>query len=432
MQLLLGSGATPTLANLKGLTPAHVAASATCLGALLECGASPAVVDAAGRTPLFTMCAAGRASAAALLCELDGGGEALRIVDARGDTPLHAAACNGHRDCVRLLLVYGARVDAVNNAGLRPIDLAYANRRVRTCELLREAAAGAGVGAGPDTGVGAAGTGDGANQRPAVVSLVIDDCGAPAIAAALAAPAGGASTLGGVHSATPARRARRADLAVNTAAAVVPAPATVADALAVAAVSTAALAGVAIAPLRMAPKRSVARRQPDGASPVSPAAAATAFCPPDERAYRTRLAAMMRLPAIAVVELVAVGRGAGAGAGGAAYTIAASTPMGNATPVQHPFVRTAAAGRAGGAAAAAAFTPALSVSGVRKAARAEVGVASPSPSPPRAFFPEVDSAVASGAGEWTQYTDEASGQPYFYNARTGASQWGLPTRFAVA
>lgn len=485
VELLLESGATPTLANAKGLTPAHVAASDSCLGSLLAYGASTRVVDASGRTPLFTMCAAGRASAAALLCELEEGarGDALRIVDARGDTPLHAAACNGHRQCVRLLLYYGARVDVLDKAGLRPIDVAAANGQARTCELLETAAAAAAA-ATAAGGVGGGGGVDAAAAAGAQWRAVESDQEASAaaaafetggvVAAATASPASDAA--GGPPATSPAQpvmgpaahrpsRARRLDLALNTAAPIAPVPGGKGGSDA---------ARDSASPLRLPTpsptKPGRARRSTElvvgggraatGAPAAAPApaptpVAATACLPREERGARTRVNALMMPAARArAVDLLVGGRAAGA-----AYAINASSPAGPsvATPQMHPAMQRAATLGRGAAAVGGAGGGGgpLSIRGVRQAARTEARVSpnaaaaagaaprlSPGTTPSihqRVFFPEFEApaaATAPGGGgrgsEWTQYTDDASGQHYFYNARTGISQWAPPSRWTVA
>ena len=84
------------------------------------------------------MVATGRAEAAKTLCALDEEMTTLTMVDHRGDTPLHAASCNGHKDCVLLLLQYGVPANTpVNSHKLRALHLALVNQHVETALLLR-------------------------------------------------------------------------------------------------------------------------------------------------------------------------------------------------------------------------------------------------------------------------------------------------------
>ena len=69
---------------------------------------------------------------------LEGDDDALYAADVRGDTPLHAAACNGAADCVLLLLQCGINPLTTNKAGLRAIDLAQRNKKVKCRELLAQ------------------------------------------------------------------------------------------------------------------------------------------------------------------------------------------------------------------------------------------------------------------------------------------------------
>ena len=48
-------------------------------------------------------------------------GADVNATDSRGDTALHRAAYYGRKDMVALLLEYGARVNAQNEAGLTPL-----------------------------------------------------------------------------------------------------------------------------------------------------------------------------------------------------------------------------------------------------------------------------------------------------------------------
>ena len=40
--------------------------------------------------------------------------------------------------------------------------------------------------------------------------------------------------------------------------------------------------------------------------------------------------------------------------------------------------------------------------------------------------PVVRAAPVKAADPWQQYTDEASGRPYFYNAESGETSWAHP------
>jgi hypothetical protein len=58
--------------------------------------------------------------------------------DDKGDTPLHSAAFRGNRECLLLLLQYGAAPDAVNAKGLSPLDLARKKGHTACVRTLQE------------------------------------------------------------------------------------------------------------------------------------------------------------------------------------------------------------------------------------------------------------------------------------------------------
>jgi hypothetical protein len=35
-------------------------------------------------------------------------------------------------------------------------------------------------------------------------------------------------------------------------------------------------------------------------------------------------------------------------------------------------------------------------------------------------------------GDWTEYFDQSSGKPYYFNANTDVTQWTMPAEFAAA
>lgn len=104
LQLLLQSGAEVDIPNRKGQLATHVARDDLCLQTLIDHSGDVFGVDNVGRTTVFTACSNGRVSALRVLLDLDQDMLMLNLNDDRGDTPLHAASCNGHTECVRLLL----------------------------------------------------------------------------------------------------------------------------------------------------------------------------------------------------------------------------------------------------------------------------------------------------------------------------------------
>lgn len=57
-----------------------------------------------------------------------------------GITPLHLAAERGYPEIVRMLINYGADIDAQNATGQKPIDIALEKRFIRSTEILIKAA----------------------------------------------------------------------------------------------------------------------------------------------------------------------------------------------------------------------------------------------------------------------------------------------------
>jgi len=87
------------------------------------------------RTPLHLSAYYGRVSVVRLLLEY---GADVEATDSDGCTPLHLAAFKGHLSVVKLLLEYGADVDAIDNDGGTPLHLAAANGHKDIVELLLE------------------------------------------------------------------------------------------------------------------------------------------------------------------------------------------------------------------------------------------------------------------------------------------------------
>lgn len=87
---------------------------------LVSQGADLAAVDSWGNTPLHTRSRTGRSSIAVLL-EL---GADANAATASVGTPLHAAAQSKNAEKARQLVARGGRVDAINQEGLTPLEVA--------------------------------------------------------------------------------------------------------------------------------------------------------------------------------------------------------------------------------------------------------------------------------------------------------------------
>jgi hypothetical protein len=96
---------------------------------LVERGADIGAPDSYGETPLHARAGHWQGRIEVLL-EL---GADVHGVDSRGDTPLHKAAGVRNARNVRLLLAHGARIEAVNKAGLTPLE--HALQRCRNSDI---------------------------------------------------------------------------------------------------------------------------------------------------------------------------------------------------------------------------------------------------------------------------------------------------------
>ena len=103
---------------------------------LLNAGANVNAQDSSDRTPVHWAARQNRKEIVKLL---------MNAKDPNGWTPLHWAAHYGKKAMVQLLLNHGARIDARDNKGQTPLDIAienedYSNNHKFIVELLRERA----------------------------------------------------------------------------------------------------------------------------------------------------------------------------------------------------------------------------------------------------------------------------------------------------
>jgi ankyrin repeat protein len=133
---LLDGGANPNLRDKQGRTPAHLFLSgkwpwqeaADCIDMLVVAGADLSAKDDQGKTPLHCLAMLGSQSP---MFFLRGIGDTFVLAkvdfnarDNEGNTPLHLAAKTGTRDVYDWLIKQGANLDAANNAGQTPRQLA--------------------------------------------------------------------------------------------------------------------------------------------------------------------------------------------------------------------------------------------------------------------------------------------------------------------
>jgi ankyrin repeat protein len=138
VRVLLQAGARPDAVDAAGETALFLAASRAQglanVEALLAGSAKPDIAAQNGRTALHEAVAAGNRPIAEALLRA---GAAPSLKDAEGDTPLHLAARQDAVEMLQLLLKYGADTKARNRLGETPVDTAHKSYRVRAEDILR-------------------------------------------------------------------------------------------------------------------------------------------------------------------------------------------------------------------------------------------------------------------------------------------------------
>lgn len=114
-------------AKKTGILLASWMGNANALKVLLEIGAPVNTSDESGRTPLHLACCAGCEDSVRML--LEAGASPNKWDSSRKVTPLHCSASRGQVGCLKLLIKYGADVNA-GLAGRSPLHYAVESRAV--------------------------------------------------------------------------------------------------------------------------------------------------------------------------------------------------------------------------------------------------------------------------------------------------------------
>jgi len=134
IHLLLEAGADARAANLRMVTPLHMAAhEPEAARRLIEAGAPVDAADLAGRSPLHWAANNPSDPVAEMLIEH---GADVDQRDKHGQTPLHLAASQGNIDVMNTLLEHGADANAKARYNTTPLHMAAAHDRVDAVTLL--------------------------------------------------------------------------------------------------------------------------------------------------------------------------------------------------------------------------------------------------------------------------------------------------------
>ncbi|XP_076015181.1 ankyrin repeat and SOCS box protein 11 [Genypterus blacodes] len=141
--------------TMDGVSPLHEA----CLGGhyacarfLLDNGADVEAMSTDGATPLFNSCSSGSVACVRLILQHDSINHTLY----RLASPIHEAAKKGHRECLELLLSYGAHIDMELPGLGTPLFAACAARATACVETLLQSGADVQLGCGLDSPLHAA------------------------------------------------------------------------------------------------------------------------------------------------------------------------------------------------------------------------------------------------------------------------------------
>ncbi|XP_034431114.1 ankyrin repeat and SOCS box protein 11 [Hippoglossus hippoglossus] len=157
---------TLTMDRVSPLHEACLGGHYACAKFLLDNGANVNTVSIDGATPLFNSCSSGSSACVRLILQHS----ALISATYQLVSPIHEAAKRGHRECLELLLSYGAHVDMELPVVGTPLYAACTAGAAVSVELLLRTGADVQIGCGQDSPLHAAVRFGGAD----IVDLLLD------------------------------------------------------------------------------------------------------------------------------------------------------------------------------------------------------------------------------------------------------------------
>uniref|UniRef100_A0A3Q3X5L2 Ankyrin repeat and SOCS box protein 11 n=1 Tax=Mola mola TaxID=94237 RepID=A0A3Q3X5L2_MOLML len=150
---------TLTMDSVSPLHEACLGGHYACAKFLLENGAKVELVSTDGATPLFNSCSSGSAACVRLILQHSASTHSPVPLA----SPIHEAAKKGHRECLELLLAYGAHIDMELPGVGTPLYSACKARAAACVQVLLHSGADVQRGCGQDSPLHAAVRSGGAN-----------------------------------------------------------------------------------------------------------------------------------------------------------------------------------------------------------------------------------------------------------------------------
>uniref|UniRef100_A0A8C2WMM0 Ankyrin repeat and SOCS box protein 11 n=1 Tax=Cyclopterus lumpus TaxID=8103 RepID=A0A8C2WMM0_CYCLU len=161
---------TLTMDRVSPLHEACLGGHYACAKFLLDNGANMVSTD--GATPLFNSCSSGSAACVRLMLQRSASIHTPHLLA----SPVHEAAKKGHRECLELLLSYGADIDMELPVVGTPLYSACMARAAACVRLLLHSGAAVRIGCGQDSPLHAAVRGGGPNVVDILLDFGADEC----------------------------------------------------------------------------------------------------------------------------------------------------------------------------------------------------------------------------------------------------------------